>query len=341
MNIPQLPFGINKHLGQFTWPCQTGSWCSSCSFMGPGCYWAIPLHPSVASQAPGAVTTTGHWQDGSFKKSSNHKKTVGEQKSRHFSTKGFKIVLSSCTVQLVRWCFVAAICFLSPLMPGTTEAQVPNLADPIKYDPNKYAAIMGYGWIHPTQFCWCNMQESSRSFFFSSCKLSIWVCNRASLATVGTRMVLERSTVSLAIGQGWHNSITVSVDVRMMHNRMQIWHDAYCFRTTLQEQRSEGHTHSTTTWWANREWRYTAAHHRGTHLTSPSLAFLQSQPCPVSNLVAFSQMQQLALLDLGYDTRFGNMGTRIVLKNRMSCEETSMEPQNHITMLHHPVTRPP
>ena len=43
------------------------------------------------------------------KKHLNHKKTVGEQKSRHFSTKGFKIVSSSCTVQLVRWCFVAAI----------------------------------------------------------------------------------------------------------------------------------------------------------------------------------------------------------------------------------------
>ena len=110
------------------------------------------------------------------------------------------------------------------------------------------------------------------------------------------------------------------------------------YRTTVQEQWNEGHTHSTTTWSEDREWRYTAAHHRGTHLTSPSLAFLQTQPCPVSNLVAFSQMQQLALLDLGYDTRFGNMGSRIVLKNRMSCEETSMEPQNHITMLNHPVT---
>ncbi len=77
---------------------------------------------------------------------------------------------------------------------------------------------------------------------------------------------------------------------------------------TLQEQWGEGHTHSTTTWSADRQWRYRAAHHRVTHLTSPLPAFLQSQPCPVSNLVAFSQMQQLALLDLSYATRFRQHG---------------------------------
>ena len=110
---------------------------------------------------------------------------------------------------------------------GSTSAQLSRSNDLIKYDPNKDAAIMDYGWIHPTQFCGRNMQESSRSFFFSSCKLSICVCNRASLATVGTRRVLERNWVGVP-WQWAKADMRISVDVRVMHSSMQILHNAYC-----------------------------------------------------------------------------------------------------------------